>query len=78
MVTCSDVLEECTASVFRVASLVQADAALRQRKEMCLLYRTVLGNLTNWSYRGWEEPMSFKFSTDFSFFWATPVGAVNV
>jgi len=51
-----------------VASLVQADAAVRQRKETCLLYRTVLGSLTNWSYRGWEEPMGFKFSTDFSFF----------
>jgi hypothetical protein len=68
MATCSDVLEKCTASNFRVASLVQADAAVRQRKETCLLYRTVLGSLTNWSYRGWEESMGFKFSTDFSFF----------
>jgi hypothetical protein len=25
--TCSDVLEKCTASIFRVATLVQADAA---------------------------------------------------
>jgi len=47
MVTCSDVLEECTASICRVASLVRADAAVRQEKEMCLLYRTVLGSLTN-------------------------------
>jgi len=28
MVTCYDVLEECTASIFRLASLVQADAAV--------------------------------------------------
>jgi hypothetical protein len=67
MVTCSDVLEECSASIRRVASMVQADAAVRQRKEVCLLYRTVLGSLTIGSYRRWEEPMGFKFSTNFSF-----------
>jgi hypothetical protein len=78
MATCSDVLEECSASIFRVTYLVQADAEVMQRREMCLLYRTVLRWLTSWSHGRWEGPMGFKFSTNVPFFLAVPLGGVNI
>lgn len=39
MAKCSNVLEECTASIYRVNELVQVDAEVIQRKK-CVNYNT--------------------------------------
>jgi hypothetical protein len=55
VVKCSDVSEESTAPIVRVAEEVQVDAKVTYRKKLCQLYRTVQGSLTNQSYGRQEE-----------------------
>jgi hypothetical protein len=50
VVKCSDISEECGASIFMVTELVQVNDVVIQRKKICYLCRMVRGSPADHNY----------------------------